>query len=237
MFCTSNPDFYIPSCRNRWADTRPSNGWENNCHKVNFIACSMHLWAGGRCPLPRPWWMAAPSGREWKWEGRVQARPTPALHLKLKFSLTCSKLVFGYIREEMFHLVWWWKLPCVRVNCFLRHPFSLIHPKQVNTRTSEMADVRLWVSGKINYLVYLNAGVILGRPAHSTIDCLQGRLLCFGPGVGWIDIWWSISAVSVPGQLLAACWHQGEAAGRGLVMSPVPHFSLVFLLKAVCSSL
>lgn len=50
----------------------PSNRWENNCHKVNFIACSMHLWAGGRCPLPRPWWMAAPSGQEWKWEGRGQ---------------------------------------------------------------------------------------------------------------------------------------------------------------------
>lgn len=41
------------SFTNRWAATGPSNLWENNCHKVNFIAGFMHLWAGRRCPVPR----------------------------------------------------------------------------------------------------------------------------------------------------------------------------------------
>lgn len=74
IFCTSQLDFFIPPCCNRWADTRPSNGWENNCHKVNFIACSVHLWAGGRCPLPGSWWMASPSGAGMKMRGE---RPEP----------------------------------------------------------------------------------------------------------------------------------------------------------------
>ena len=139
IFCTSELWlFYSLPRGNRWADTGPSNGWENNCHKVNFIACSMHLWAGGRCPLPGSWWMVGPLGQEWKWEGRGQARGARVLPLppEIEIFLTCPELVFWYIREEMFHLVWWWKPSCVPVNCVLRHRLCLIHPRKVNIHTS-----------------------------------------------------------------------------------------------------
>lgn len=98
IFCTPKLDFFIPSCGNRWADTGPSNGWENNCHKVNFIACFMHLWAGGRCPLPKPWWMTGQPGLEWEWEGRgqTQAAGVSLLSPEIENFLTLSKLVFWY---------------------------------------------------------------------------------------------------------------------------------------------
>lgn len=144
----------------------------------------MHLWAGGRCPLPESWWMVAPSGQEWKWEGRGQAHEPESTPLPPEIEIFSDTLKIGIliysIREWMFHLVWWWKPSCVPVNCILWHPLPLIHSEKVNICTSSMADVRLSrVSKKINYLVYLNAVVILGRAGHSAIDCPQGRLFCF----------------------------------------------------------
>lgn len=69
-----------------------------------------------------------------------------------------------------------------------------------------MADVRLSrVCRKINYLVYLNAVVILGCPGHSSIDCPQGRLFCFGAKVGWIDIWWSVESGAGPASASRCC--------------------------------
>lgn len=61
VFCT----FWLPPT-NRWAATGPSNLCENNCHKVNFIAGFMHLWAGRRCPVPSYWWMGLLRQLEWE---------------------------------------------------------------------------------------------------------------------------------------------------------------------------
>lgn len=80
-----------------------------------------------------------------------------------------------------------------------------------------MADVRLSrVCRKINYLVYLNAVVILGRPGSSTIDCPQGRLFCFGAKAGWIDIWWSVESGAGPASASQCCvsGDESQASGR-----------------------
>lgn len=204
----------------------------------------MHLWAGGRCPLPGSWWMVAPSGQEWKWEGRGQAHEPESTRLPPEIEIFSDTLKIGIliysIREWMFHLVWWWKPSCVPVNCILWHPLPLIHSEKVNICTSSVANVRLsWVGKKINYLVYLNAVVILGRAGHSAIDCPQGRLFCFwGRGEmngylmehrerGWPGIcipvlcqWeWEPSAM---GWSHAVCWHQQEQASLELAIPLVP---------------
>ncbi len=112
-----------------------------------------------------------------------------------------------------------------------------------------MADVRLSrVCWKINYLVYLNAVVILGCPGSSTIDCPQGRLFCFGAKAGWIDICWSVQSGAGPASASQCCVSgdesqasgkitcclltsvRGSGAGAGDISGP--HLSWVLLLKA-----
>lgn len=66
VFRTSVLDFFLYPFTNRWAATGPSNLCENNCHKVNFIAGFMHLWAGRRCPVPGYWWMGLLHWLEWE---------------------------------------------------------------------------------------------------------------------------------------------------------------------------
>lgn len=67
----------------------------------------MHLWEGGRCPLPGSWWMTTPSGQRWKWEGRGQARAGGLCGhslAKLKFFFFFDTLKIGILTYQRSHV-------------------------------------------------------------------------------------------------------------------------------------